>query len=174
MIQLFDTQLQVSLRALREVVAPALHASESHVLEQLHLTIATLEFARQRLPYTRSYYRLELNDYLTYSREVCELIRSDQAGLHKEMVEQADLAEREKDRPEAENEDYLIVSRRLRELISDAVAGSSGSSYENELDRLVLQKQKQLLLQQRTWMAPLGLDTKSEELPEIEEILTRA
>ena len=54
MIQTFDTQLEVSLRAMRDVVAPALNDAESHVLEQFGLVLATLEFMRHRLPYAVS------------------------------------------------------------------------------------------------------------------------
>ena len=49
MIHSFDSQLQVALRALEEVVAPSLAGAEKHVVEQLMLAIVTIGFVKTRL-----------------------------------------------------------------------------------------------------------------------------
>lgn len=173
MIQLFDTQLQVSLRALKEVVAPALRNGESHVVEQLHLVIATLEFARQRLPYTRSFYRLELQNCIRYAGEVSELVAAEDAPLAAELAELCRTGQQELDRPAADAEDHLLVTRKLRELIAAAVDRSVGKPYEDKLDQLVISHLKQFLPQQRSWFLPFGLDPAPEGLPKVEQIVER-
>ena len=70
MIQDFDSQLQVSLRALQEVVAPALAGAEKHVVEQLALATLTLGFVKQRLPEARRFYRWELRAHLDLARKL--------------------------------------------------------------------------------------------------------
>jgi hypothetical protein len=171
MISSFDTQLQVSLRALREVVAPALQHSEKHVIEQLHLAIATLDFAKQRLPYARRYYRLELENYISFAAEVRGLIGTDQPALRDQLAAAEHTGNAELLRPEAEVEDYLIVSRRLRELIAAAVPAAINKPYEHTLDLLILKRQEKLLLQQRAWCVPLGFDPKPEQLPSMDQLL---
>ena len=171
MMQSFDTQLQVALRALREVVAPALKEDEKQAVEQLHLALTTLDFMRQRLPYARRYFRLELETYIALGLEVLEIVRSDQAGLGDALVAAATAGTAELARPEAEVEDYVIISRRLRETISSAVTAASDKPYERNLDRLIIQRQEALMLRERSWCLPLGFEIKPEELPSLDRLL---
>ena len=170
MMQSFNTQLQVSLRALREVVAPALQNGEKHVVEQLHLALATLEFTKQRLPYARRYHRLELKNYLGFASEVRGII-SDQLKLCEQLAAAEGTGKAELLRPEAEVEDYVLVTRQLRELIAAAIPLSIDKPYERELDLLVIRRQEQFLLQQRTWCTPFGFELKPDELPQLDQLL---
>jgi len=168
MIQLPDTQLQVSLRALQEVVAPALKDSESHVVEQLQLVIATLGFARQRLPHMRSYYRRELDNYIHYGRDVSNLIEASDVPLAEQLSTQAQAGADLLQNPESDIEDYLIISRQLRELIASAVERAAGTDIEAGLNQLVIEKLRQILPHQRAWYTPFGLDPTPEALPTLE------
>lgn len=174
MMQSFDTQLQVSLRALKEVVAPALADSESHVLEQLQLAIATLEFTRQRLPYARPYHRLELQKVIDLSQEVADLVGTDQADNRAALTEASANARALLHQPDAEVEQYIQVGRTLREGITEAVRHSAGQPYESELDQLIVERQRVLFTLQRVWCAPLGLDGKAASLPSIDALLQQA
>lgn len=171
MMQTFDTQLEVSLRALTGVVAPALANAGSHAVEQFNLTLATLGFIRQRMPYARRFHRLELQDLLDLAEEVGALICQDQQDLAAQLAGNGDEGKGALRSVEAEVEDYLVVGRRMRELIAEAVQGSAGKPYERQLDELVLARQKAFLEVQRVWCAPLGLDPQAGELPSIEEVL---
>ena len=170
MIQLTDTQLQVSLRALREVIAPALKDSASHVVEQTHLVIATLEFAKQRLPHTRRFYREELRYFITYGLEVAELIGAEHPSLADDISEKCQHGEEELQRPEADVEDYLLVNRQLRELISAAVDQAASGPVEAALGRLVLERLKGYLPYQRAWLLPFGLDPSPGDLPPVDQV----
>ncbi|MCK9505827.1 MAG: hypothetical protein M0Q95_16825 [Porticoccaceae bacterium] len=174
MIQTFDTQLEVSLRALQDVVAPALSGAENHVLEQFNLALATLSFLRQRLPYARGYHRLELQHFMDCSAAVRNLIAADQPELATQMKTTESLGSQELVRPEAEIEDYLLVARKLRELINDSVKMANGKPYEAELDAFVCRQQQAFLPAQRAWCAPLGLDTEADKLPSIDDVLSRS
>jgi len=50
MNQSFETQVRIAIRALSDVIAPALAGADKHVVEQLQLTIATLGFVADRIP----------------------------------------------------------------------------------------------------------------------------
>jgi len=173
-IQTFDTQLEVSLRALQDVVAPALNGAENHVLEQFNLALATLSFLRQRLPYARGYHRLELHHFMDCSVAVRNFIAADQPELATQMKNTESLGSDELDRPQAEIEDYHLVARKLRELISESVKMATGKPYEAELDTFVCRQQEVFLTAQRAWCTPLGLDTDADKLPSIEAILSGA
>jgi len=170
MMQSFNTQLQVSLRALREVVAPALQNGEKHVVEQLHLALATLEFTKQRLPYARRYHRLELKNYLGFAAKVRGVI-NDQLKLCEQLAAAEGAGKGELLNPEAELEDYVLVTRQLRELIAATIPLSINKPYENELDMLVVRSQQQFLLQQRAWCTPFGFELKPDELPQLDQML---
>ena len=174
MMPLFDTQLQVSLRALREVVAPALQNGEKHVVEQLHLAIATLDFAKQRLPYARRYHRLELENYIGFAAEVRAVVGTDQTALRDQLAAAESAGKAELRRPEAEIEDYLIVARRLRELIASAVSAAIDKPHERALDLLIIERQKKFLLLQRAWFVPSGFELKPEDLPSLDQLLAQS
>lgn len=171
MIQSFDTQLEVSLRALGEVVAPALTEADAHVLEQFNLALATLSFTRQRLPYARRFHRLELRHLIAFSTAVGSIIDGDQPNVAQQLYAAANTGESELARPEAECEDYVMVSRKLRGLIAQCVQSATGKHYEAELDAMVVEQGQAILPAQRAWCAPLGLDTMSDTLPSLEDVL---
>lgn len=171
MIQSFHTQLEVTMRALREVVAPAVDAGNKQVVEQLQLSIATLAFMQQRLPYARRYYRMELQHLLDTAQELAAVVVSTQAATAAALRGAIDQGRGELLRPEAEIEDYQIVARQLRELMSGAVAASAGSACEAQLDALVLRSVEFLLLRERVWCLPLGFELQPEALPDLDALL---
>jgi hypothetical protein len=171
MIQSFNNQLQVSIRALREVVAPALSSSEKQAVEQLHLSLATLEFMRTRLPYARRYFRMELEGYLDLARQVTEILANELPKQKAQLESSIKLGKSELDRPTAENEDYLIVARQIRETISATIAEAVGKPFAQRLNALIIKTSEQQLLQERVWCLPFGFELRPEDLPSLEDML---
>lgn len=173
MIQSFQIQLQVTLRALREVVAPALDQKDKQALEQLHLSVATLEFMQKRLPYARRYHRTELDHLIGLARQVIEITATARSATAESLAKAISLGNQELNRPEAEVEDYLIVSRQLRDLISGAVADAAGQPFEARLDTLIVNATEYLLLRERVWCLPLGFELSPQDLPDLDLLLDR-
>ena len=171
MIQSFNNQLQVSIRALREVVAPALNASEKQAVEQLHLSLATLEFMRTRLPYARRYYRLELETYLDLAQQVADIVANELPVQKTQLESSIALGKKELDRPTAENEDYLIVARQIRETISATIAEANEKPFAQRLNALIIKTSEQQLVQERVWCLPFGFELRPEDLPSLEDML---
>jgi hypothetical protein len=165
MIQSFDTQLQVVLRALREVVAPALSGGAKHVVEQLHLSMATLEFMRGRMPHARRFSRQELQAYIALAEEVMRIVAPEQAASREQMASIVASAKSALDRPECENEDYQAVTRQLRERIAAATTAAVATPYESALEALIVRSSQDMLQQDRLWCVPFGFELKPEELP---------
>lgn len=161
----FDVQLQVALRALGEVVAPALAGAEKHVVEQLHLAMATLSFVKVRLPEARRYYRMELQSFMDLARDVAGLAQSAQpAGTDELRASVAAGAALLAD-PEADLADYDSATRTLRDGITQLSHRCVGAPCQRAIDRLILDRSEAIMLQSRQWCSPFGFELKPEDLP---------
>jgi hypothetical protein len=160
LIQDLDTQLQVVLTALQDVVAPALAGGEKHVAEQLMLSVVTLNFVKSRLPEARRFYRLELRALVDLAREAEGI-----AGAHYSLEDAAAEGQRALSDPEADLADYEVASRRLRDRITATSAQSVGQPHGSQLDRLILERQGSLIAQSRQWCVPFGFELQPESLP---------
>lgn len=165
MNQEFEIQLQVVQRALGEVVLPALDSAGSHVVEQLHLSIAALSFMQQRLPHARRYYRGTLQRYLDIAVAIGALL-ADRAGPDGGGLDGLVAAGQSfLDSPYAEDADYRGSTGKLRAKIAALVADAQGSAYEAALDALVMDHSGPILLQDRVWCGPLGFELRPDDLP---------
>lgn len=155
----FDVQLQVALRALNDVVAPSLGGAEKHVVEQLHLAMATISFVKTRLPEARRYHRMELKHFLGLAGEAAEIAGGDEQLNRTAEEGEALLAD-----PEADIADYVEVTGRLRDEVT-ALASRADGDIRARLDRLVLDRSGELFPQYRQWVSPFGLELEPETLP---------
>lgn len=159
MIQGFDVQLQVILRALEEVVAPALGGAEKHVVEQLMLSIATIGFVKTRLPEARRFYRMELRSCIDLAKEAGRISGTDSLARAIEAGESA-LAD-----PEADIAHFETASRSLRDGVTALSHASVGQPHQAQLDAAILEKSGALVAQNRLWCAPFGFELQPENLP---------
>lgn len=155
----FDVQLQVALRALNDVVAPALGGAEKHVVEQLHLAVATIGFVKARLPEARRYYRMELTHFVDLAGRAAQAAGA--GGSLDAVIREGEAALAS---AEADSADYVEVTRRLRDEVTALVSRAEGEA-RARLDRLVLDTSGELLPQYRQWALPFGLELKPETLP---------
>lgn len=160
MIQNFDAHLQVTLRALEEVVAPALGGAEKHVVEQLMLSIASIGFVKTRLPEARRFYRMELRSCIELAGESARI-----AGAVDAMSTALDTAKSALADPEADNAEFEAASRRLRDDVTALSYASVGHPYQKQLEAFILEKSDALVIQYRLWGLPFGFELKPETLP---------
>ena len=154
----FDVQLQVALRALNDVVAPALNDAEKHVVEQLHLAVATIGFVKARLPEARRYYRMELAQFIALATASAHA-----AGGDASLEAAAREGEVALSGAETDIADYVAITRRLRDEVT-ALASRVQGETRSRLDRLVIDKSGELLPQYRQWALPFGFELKPEAL----------
>lgn len=165
MNQSFETELQVVLRALGEVVLPALNDADKHVVEQLQLSMAALDFMRQRLPHAGRFYRGELKSYAAFADAVVELVAADDDADVEELRSCANAARTLLQSPTADWVDYIDATRVIREIIGGLVERSAGMPQEAALDDLILTASAELHLQSRVWCQPFGFELKPDDLP---------
>lgn len=157
----FDVQLQVALRALEEVVAPALGSAEKHVVEQLHLAMATIGFVKTRLPDLRRYTRMELRSYAELAGESVAV-----AGSAPDLAAAVAEAQRLLASPEADFTEFEAASRRLRDEIAALGSACTDPATRAKLDGLVLAHGAAMIGQARQWAMPFGFELKPEDLPQ--------
>jgi hypothetical protein len=160
MIHSFDSQLQVALRALEEVVAPALAGAEKHVVEQLMLAVVTIGFVKTRLPEARRFYRMELRTCLEMAQAAGEI-----AGTSAELAQAIAAGNSALTDPEADDVEFEAASRRLRDLVTALSAAKAGQPEQIRLDAVIMEKSSALLGQYRLWCAPFGFELQPEKLP---------
>lgn len=161
MIQNFDSQLQVALRALEEVVAPALAGSEKHVVEQLMLSIATIGFVKTRLPEARRFYRMELRSWLDLAEQAAAIAGRPEPLDNAIRAGHAALAD-----PEADIAAFETASRHLRDLVTALSHAATGQDHQARLERLILDRSGDLVTQSRLWCLPFGFELQPENLPD--------
>lgn len=159
MILDFDSQLQVSLRALEDVVAPALAGAEKHAVEQLMLAVVTIGFVKTRLPEARRFYRLELRNWMRLACEVAAIAETES------LAATIDAAETILNDPEKDLADFETASRHLRDAVTAASADAVGSAHQQRLETAILDKHGEMLAQSRLWCLPFGFELQPELLP---------
>ena len=117
----FDVQLQVALRALNDVIAPALSGAEKHVVEQLHLAVATIGFVKARLPEARRYYRMELVQFIALATASAQVAGGDASLEGTAREGEAALSD-----AEADIADYVAITRRLRDEVTALASRAQG------------------------------------------------
>lgn len=172
MIQSFETQLQVSIRALDEIVAPALVGADKHVIEQLHLVMAALGFMRARLSSAAGFQRAELESYLALAEEAAANFRQHRGSECKPLLEAVAAGRAALESPTSEADDYQRSTRGLRELVTALVTQSSSEAEAAGLQALVLARSGEMLGDARLWCLPLGFELDPDALPR-REWLTR-
>lgn len=168
MNQSFDTELTVVLRALEEVVLPALAGAEKHVVEQLHLSMAALGFMRQRLPYAGRFFRGELVSYAALARAAADLIGSHDPIGADELRALAERGHGLLQRPGTDWAEYVEAARGLRAAIGSVIERGANAPYARDLSDLIIATSSQTHLQARAWYLPFGFELRPETLPSLD------
>lgn len=160
MILDFDTQLQVSLRALQDVVAPAVAGAEKHAVEQLMLAILTIGFVKTRLPEARRFYRMELRSWIALARDVHAI-----ADAENGLASKVETAEAVLNDPDKDLADFELASRELRDAVTAASSAAVGKPQGGRIDAAILDRHGNMLAQSRQWCLPFGFELQPELLP---------
>lgn len=156
-----DLQLAVVIKALRDVVAPAVDPANKLAIEQLHLSIATIGLVQRGLPLAHARARRELLNAIALAEAV-----ADAGGCADHGPAQAALADPAADeaRLDGERRDLLAV-------VEAAVAAAAGTARETAVARAVIAASKPQCDLARAWCAPSGFEVEPDALPPLDELL---
>ena len=157
-----DLQLKVALKALREVVMPAVDPANGVALEQLHLAIVTVDLVRTRLPLRHARIRQELRN----ARNLADSVQAagGEGGLA-ELVATADALLLD---PEATEASLDATRLGILSAVEDAVAASNG---DRAIARAVIAGMRPQTDLARAWCLPAGFDVDPQDLPPLEQLL---
>ncbi|VTU22580.1 hypothetical protein SRS16CHR_03079 [Variovorax sp. SRS16] len=165
--------LRAAVRALADVVAPAVDPTHAQARDQLRLTIDYLEFVLQRLDHLHERELFELRHHMDLARQVlavtsaCAVPCSAALGTALERGEKT-LAEGNAPPPTLRNATVALAAA-----VAQAVraAPQMAASARQDIEARVLHASKTRIAFERAWYLPLGLDADSHEVLPLSETL---
>lgn len=168
-----ENDLRGVVKALSDVVQPALDPADPLAAEQLRLAINYLEFVRTRLDFMPARRRFELRDNLALARALVALAGELVDGLAVEVESAMDEGERLLSSPDASAEALRAAAAKLAAASRMVVreSASSPAKLRDEVERTVLDRSRERILFERSWFLPIGGDRKADEVPSLAQLV---
>jgi hypothetical protein len=158
--------LRAALKALKDVVSPAVDPSNPLAVEQLRMVCGFLAMVCEQLPYRAQRVRFDLLSAVDLAQALSSGIGHatlDGAGALPVALARAVALQHTSDASEA---DLQQATARLGEATRDLIRESAEAddAVRRDIDRVVLRHSKAWLDVQRAWFAPLGFDKEARAL----------
>ncbi|MDB5818141.1 MAG: hypothetical protein JWQ11_1781 [Rhizobacter sp.] len=176
MIDHTDDGIRAAIKALDEVVAPALDPANPLALEQLKLVSRFLGFLRSRLPYEHLRSSHELRHYLALARQLVEIAPNEgpvhaRDALLGAIHEATPLISDPTCSPVQLEAGTKRLSAALSTLVRDVA--EAPPAVRDSVERAVTHAARRLLDAQRAWFLPMGFEPDPARVPSMEEALER-
>lgn len=163
--------LDAAVRALQEVIIPAVDPSHPLALEQAKIVTGLLKLLAERFEYTHARARFEV----LHAADLARSLRADAASaapsIAAEIDAALDVAQRLADDPAARSHDLASASMTLTALASATVRATAGTPVADRVERTVLAGSKRYLDLQRAWFLPQGWETDPTVVPSLDDAL---
>jgi hypothetical protein len=152
--------LQAAIRALSDVVAPAVDPQHAQAGDQLRLTIDYLRFLAQRMDHLRTRDRYELGQHLQTAGALQPLAQSARLKAAAGLAASAAHADRLLSSAEASAESLRAGRAQLAAALCEVVRESAGCepSTRRQIEQQVLRSSQDRVAFERAWYLPLQLD----------------
>jgi hypothetical protein len=154
-----DNTLAAAIKALEEVVAPALDPADPQAAEQLVLVIDSLRFLRQRLDHLHDRARFDLRHHLALAHAI-----SDDAPLEAEIAAATMVYERAGARTPELRESAAELAAVLRTVVRE----TTDDVTRRRLERRILKGSWERIEADRAWHEPQGFDPDPATVPPLE------
>lgn len=169
MVPNLDLQLQVAIKALTDVVSPAVSPSNKMATEQLGLTIATLQMVRDRLPISRRFARRSLEDALVLAEAV--LATDDGIGGDRALASLvADVRVALED-PTCETDELEHLLAGINAGTCAVIAAAQDTPASRKIEIAVLNLSAGRIERGRSWCLPAGFEPNPEQIPPISSLI---
>jgi hypothetical protein len=169
-----DAALRSAVRALDEVITPAVDRANPLAEEQVRLVRQLLAFLEGRVQYVLAKDVRELSIYVDTARRLAT------AAAEVDPVTASQLAQAAKDgsaalvaRPLPDSTDVSAVSARLASLISRLVRFGADQPAGLQVEAEVVRGSKAILDLHRAWFAPGGFEPNPADAPDLRTELAR-
>lgn len=169
-------QIQSMVKAMMDVVLPAVDPANKLAQEQARLVIGMLSMMGKQLPLQAEFDFEDLAELLRFSRKLSEMVsptgavKDALAVLASEVKEAATIYERQRIPPDA----VVGMIHRVRAAVCSLLAAVSASGISADVERLeraTLQYSKAQLLRDRAWVVMQGFEPNPQSVPSIESLL---
>jgi hypothetical protein len=174
MIDHTDDGLRAAIKALDEVVAPAIDTANPLAVEQLRLVSRFLGFLRSRIPYEHARARHELHHYLGLAQTLVTLAPNDAPVRSRDAIGAAIhsatpvLHEASASAQQIQSA-IASLSSATSALVREVAVASP--AVRAPIERAVVLAAQQLLDAQRAWFLPMGFEPDPRCVPSINEAL---
>jgi hypothetical protein len=172
-----EIQIQSVLKAMNDVVLPALDPKNPLAQEQARLCIGLLSIMAAQLPLQYRYDCDELARLLALSQRLQQLPGVDELAptTLSGLVQGTRQAQDVHSRARAEPAELLQAVRTLRELtgnlVQEAFAGDTPGQRTAGLQRAVMDMSKEQLLRERSWLLGQGWESDPKAIPAIDTLI---
>ena len=170
-----EIQIQAMIKAMVDVVLPAVDPEQKMAQEQARLVIGTLGLIASRLPVAYRFDRDQLDRYVSLSRELVALDQADGGGQTVSKLESlaergADVLQRARAEP-AELESTVFDLRAEVSSLLQSLHKSSSPEKWNKVNRLILEASRMEIDRERALVVAMGFEPKPGSIPPIESLL---
>ncbi len=175
-----EIQIQSILKAMSDVVLPAVDPKNPLAQEQARLVMGMLSVMAGQLPRQFRFDCEELGRLLKLSQRMQELVPVSHLAPKalKQLDKGSQLGNDVLARARAEPSEVLDAVRTLRaataNFVQEAFASDLSGLETVEIQRLVLESSKEQLLRDRAWVIGQGWESEPKSVPPIDELLAGA
>lgn len=156
-----DNALRAAIKALEEVVAPALDPADPQAAEQLVLVVDALKFLRERLDHLHDRARFDLRHHLALAHSIAEDVALD------EEIEAATALYHCSDARTPElRQGAAALAAALRKVVRDA-----DEDIRPRIERRIVAGERARIEADRAWHLPQGFDPDPGAVPPLEAAL---
>ncbi|PKO89842.1 MAG: hypothetical protein CVU18_02810 [Betaproteobacteria bacterium HGW-Betaproteobacteria-12] len=172
-------QIKTVIKAMLDVVLPAVDPHNKLAQEQARLVVGMLQLLARHLPLIYRYDRDELSGLLALANALQEQARNLPGidGARHALVTSAEAGSDVLERARAEPGELEAANFDLRErvgaLITAMYSANDFSSLKHVSETIAMHSREQLL-RERAWLVSQGWEANPQTLPAIEELISRA
>jgi len=163
----YDLQLRVVIKALEEVVAPAVDPENQLAVEQLRLSLATLGMVRDRVPFVEKCARKELGHALALAAQLRDEAPENEADSLGPLIDEAHEA------LGSVNGDAQGLDRIRKALLSavSSAIDTADPARVLQISKAGIAQTKPQIELQRAWCAPSGFEPDISTIASLEDLL---
>jgi hypothetical protein len=172
----YPIQIQSMIKAMTDVVLPALDPDNKLAQEQSRLIIGMLTLMASQLPLQFRFDCDELQRLTGFARELRQLAQGSTAtrAAMAELVSNSSTAAEVLDRAKADPGELINSIRGLRTAIAAVITSVSQDGDPSaiaKVQKAVLARSKEQLLRDRSWLLMQGWETDAASVPRIETLI---
>ncbi|MGQ0619779.1 MAG: hypothetical protein ACT4QA_07630 [Panacagrimonas sp.] len=169
-------QIPMLIKALTDVVLPAVDPDNKLAQEQAQLIIGSLHLIAQRMPLQYRYDRHELGSFLELARQLAHGATGspEMASAASSLASSVATGREVFARVGAEPGEIETANLALREsigLVVQAAATLRDEPRRKAIESAVMAHSKEMLLRERAWLAMQGWEGKDHALPAVESLI---